>query len=290
MNTQQMTRGAMTVAIYGALLFLNQQTAFAVESFANWIFIFPVLILTAMDGIKSGLIAGIGMALITFFFGGFTTWFYSWFSIITGWVYGIGINKQWKHSVNFMICFLITMVSYVLMAVLWASIFDMDMSQDYQELLQIVPWLDLKAYVAASLVLMSFLQAMCVHMVALLICLKMKIKIRPLQSFREIKSYPRIGYVSILIWGFFLFGQSMLKSMEGIQTILQICWFIDCIVLDFYGVLVIMDFGILRNFRKITFIAVFGAFIPIIQFIWMFLGECECLFSLRKRMSKRIEI
>lgn len=290
MNTKQITRGAMSVAIYGALLFLNQQTALAIESLANWIFIFPVLILTAMDGIKSGFIAGIAMAFITLLFGGFTTWFYSWFSILTGWVYGIGIHKQWKHTLNFAICFAITLVSMVMMALLWAGIFDMDMTQDYNQLVQLVPWLDLKAYVAFSLVLMSFLQAMCVHMVALLTCIKMKIKMRPLQSFRQIKSYPWIGYVSILIWVLFFFGRNMLKFSEEVQTIIQICWFIDCIVLDFYGVLVIMEFGILRNFRKISFIAVFGAFLPIVSFIWILLGECECLFSLREKISMRMRV
>ena len=45
-KTKQITTGAMVCAIYGALLFLNQQSALMIESSASWIFAFPVLIYT----------------------------------------------------------------------------------------------------------------------------------------------------------------------------------------------------------------------------------------------------
>ena len=40
-KTKQITKGAMVCAIYGALLFLNQQSALMIESSASWIFCFP---------------------------------------------------------------------------------------------------------------------------------------------------------------------------------------------------------------------------------------------------------
>ena len=52
-KTKQITKGAMVCAIYGALLFLNQQSALMIESSASWIFAFPVLIYTAMNGVKT---------------------------------------------------------------------------------------------------------------------------------------------------------------------------------------------------------------------------------------------
>ena len=65
-----------------------------IEASASWLFVFPVLIYTAMSGPKSGAIVGVAMALMTFLLGGFTTWFYSWTSLITGYVYGLGLFYQ----------------------------------------------------------------------------------------------------------------------------------------------------------------------------------------------------
>lgn len=45
---------------------LNQQTGLMIEASASWLFVFPVLIYTAMSGPKSGAIVGIAMALMTF--------------------------------------------------------------------------------------------------------------------------------------------------------------------------------------------------------------------------------
>ena len=53
-KTKQITKGAMVCAIYGALLFLNQQSALMIESSASWNFAFPLLIYTAMNGLKMG--------------------------------------------------------------------------------------------------------------------------------------------------------------------------------------------------------------------------------------------
>lgn len=83
-KTKQITKGAMVCAIYGALLFLNQQSALMIESSASWIFAFPVLIYTAMSGVKMGALVTVCMGLMTMFFGGFTTWFYSWTSLLIG--------------------------------------------------------------------------------------------------------------------------------------------------------------------------------------------------------------
>ena len=87
MNTKQITRGAMMCAIYGLLLFLNQQTALTIETSANWLFAFPVLSYTSMYGNYGGGIVSIAMILMTFLFGGFTAWFYSCTAILIGYLY-----------------------------------------------------------------------------------------------------------------------------------------------------------------------------------------------------------
>ena len=67
MNTKELTRGAMMCAIYGALLFINQQTALSIETIVPWIFVFPILIYTVNSNIKMSALVAIAMGLLTVF-------------------------------------------------------------------------------------------------------------------------------------------------------------------------------------------------------------------------------
>ena len=78
METKHITRGAMATALYAILLLLNQQTALTIELSAPWLFAFPILIYTAMHGRSISGVVAISMALMTFLFVSFTTWFYLW--------------------------------------------------------------------------------------------------------------------------------------------------------------------------------------------------------------------
>ena len=122
-KTKQITTGAMVCAIYGALLFLNQQSALMIESSASWIFAFPVLIYTVMSGVKMGALVTICMGLMTMFFGGFTTWFYSWTSLLIGFIYGAGVFKHAKNMTNFIICFILSIIANLCIILLWSTLF-----------------------------------------------------------------------------------------------------------------------------------------------------------------------
>ena len=142
MKTNQITRGAMVCAIYGVLLFLNQQTGLMIEASASWLFVFPVLIYTAMSGPKSGAIVGVAMALMTFLLGGFTTWFYSWTSLITGYVYGLGLFYQWRNMTNFLICLVFSVLSNVCTVVVWSYLFGYDLVSEFESFRAIIPFID----------------------------------------------------------------------------------------------------------------------------------------------------
>lgn len=282
MNTQQLTRGAMTCAIYGVLLFLNQQTGMTIETSASWIFIFPILIYTAMYGAKTSSLVAIAMALMTFLFGGFTTWFYSWSAILMGYVYGSGIYKKFKNITNFILLFIFSLISTVMMVYLWAGIFGMDMSEDFQWVTQYISFIRWDAFVFMVVLLMAVMQAICVHLVAIMFCQRLNIEMIPLHGLNEIRSPRWIGVASIFVWLAFFLGQNVIELSTEVQSFLQILWFVDCIVLDFYGVIYFMTLVLKNKQRKRAPLAILGAFIPIVQMLWILSGEMDCLLQIRK--------
>ncbi|MBB5182406.1 DUF2232 domain-containing protein [Catenisphaera adipataccumulans] len=287
MNTQQLTRGAMVCAIYGLLLFLNQQTGLMIESSASWLFVLPILVYTAMYGAKVAGIAALAMCLMTFLFGGFTTWFYSWLSILSGYVYGSGVFRRQKNSVNFLLVFLISFVSTILMVYLWAAVFDLDLMSDFKMIVQYFPSVRWDAFVLAVVVAMALLEALCIHLVGILLCTRLRIAMRPLNGIDSIESPRWVGIVSLVIWLVYFFGQSMVKLSPEWQTAVQAALFLDAMALDFYGVVYFMTLTVRKGSRKRAPLAILGAFIPVLQILWILSGEMDCLLQIRKNYLKQ---
>ncbi len=291
MNTKQLTRGAMCCAIYGALLFLNQQTGLMIETSASWIFLFPILIYTALYNYRVASIVAIAMGLMTFMFGGFTTWFYSWFAIIAGYAYGIGLYHKQKNWINFVGLTILCILSNALMTLLWANIFGMDMHQDFQAFSTYVPFIRFDVFVIVVIVMLSVLEALSVHLVALMICTRMHMPIRPIQPISDIPSPRWVGIVSIGIWIAFLFTHNQTNLSSWVQTVIQCAWIFDCMVLDFYGVVYYMTLVSKHNQRKRAPWAILGAFIPVLQIMWILSGEFDCLFQIRKNhLDMRVKL
>ena len=214
MKTNQITRGAMVCAIYGVLLFLNQQTGLMIEASASWLFVFPVLIYTAMSGPKSGAIVGVAMALMTFLLGGFTTWFYSWTSLITGYVYGLGLFYQWRNMTNFLICLVFSVLSNVCTVVVWSYLFGYDLVSEFESFRAIIPFIDIGVFIILFVAFLSLLQALCIHLVSLMICIRMHLPYRPLHQFPTKKLKSSRNRITIRSWGIFIFISNVSRMFK----------------------------------------------------------------------------
>ncbi|MBP3853662.1 MAG: hypothetical protein J6D18_03745, partial [Erysipelotrichaceae bacterium] len=262
METRQITRGAMVCAIYAILLLVNQQTALTVELSAPWIFSFPILIYTAMTGTSICLIVAFSMVLITFLFGSFTTWFYSWMSILIGLVYGFGVFHKWKHMTNFLLAFLFSLIGNALIIYLWAGLFGYDLHRDMEWIMGMFPWIRLQTLFILYVFVAAMLHALPIHIIALRICMSMKIELRPMQSPVQMESPRWFGIVSLVIWGLFFFSQSMVNLNEGAQVVIQVLMLLDLLVLDYLGVIYFLSLCLIHKQRKGIPFSIIGAWIP----------------------------
>lgn len=281
MKTKELTRGAMVCAIYGFLLFLNQQTALSIETTMNWIFAFPALIYTSIYGLNMGGIVSLAMALMTFLFGGFTTWFYSWTAILIGYIYGIGVKKRFKHTTNFTICAILSILCSALIIYLWAGIFGYNLASEFSSILAFVPGIHLRVLIFIFVLLLGVLQAFCIHMIALMVNIRMHIEMRPLGNVSDFPSPRWVGWLSLVLLPVCFIAQTALNS--DWKDLFQVVAMIDLMVLDFFGALYFVKRSIDRQQRKGTFFAIMGSFIPFVQLIWVLAGLADCLFQLRKK-------
>ncbi len=285
-KTRQITRGAMVCAIYGVMLLVNQQFALALEESMSWLFAFPILIYAAQNPVAIAGVCALAMALESFLFGGFTTWFYSWTSILIGLCYGIGVYKRWSNGLKLGVTFVLSCVSYGLIFAVWAGIFGLDLQEDFAWIQRWLPFVDWRVFVGAVVFLLSLLQTVCIHLLAVMVCIRMKIWIPPIRKVAQIRPKRWIGFVTIVLLALFSMSQSMVKCSSEIQDIVMMATFIDLCVLDYYGIVYMMDRCIRHNKRSLTFFAILGGFVPGLNLIWIVLGELDCLIGLRKDRGK----
>jgi hypothetical protein len=284
MKTRQLTQGAMATALFGLLLLVNQQTSLTIETSMSWIFVFPILVFTAMYGPKVSGAAAIAMGLMSFLFGGFTTWFYSWISIAMGYLYGTGVYYQWPSFQRLAATFLVSLVSNFCVLFLMAAVFGIDYAEDMQLLQTYAPYLHLSTYIAVLVVFSAILETAVIHMLAILVLKRLKIKTVPMKNILQMQPSRLVGILSLVLWiGAFAIFANGLDMDSNAGNILFVLLILDCFILLYYGVLWFFYLAVRTQKRLLAMISVLGAFIPGLNLVWMLVGELDALFGLRVR-------
>lgn len=277
MTTHDMTRGAMVCALYAILLLINQQTALMLENSLTWIFIFPIYLYAAQAPAAISCCVAAAMALESFLFGGFTTWFYSWTSIATGLAGGIALHKQAPSSWRLLIMFVIQFIGTMLILFLWAGIFDMDLTEDFAMIKAWIPWLDPWVFTVLFAAVMAFTMALCVHVVGAAACRKLNIPTRPLTPVSRIKGHRAVAWAFLVTLAlFFLFPDMVLWKIE-VRNLLILALVPELVYLDYYGAICVLRRLIGTNKRFLVFFVIMGTIIPGVQMILAAIGLLHAL-------------
>lgn len=272
MQTKDITRGALICALYGLLLLLNQQTGAWIETTFSWVGVFPIFIYTMQTNPKAGFFGLVAMILMTPFFGGFTTWFTFWTFLIIGYLYAIGMKKQISHMKNFIGLLIASWSQNALMILFWSSLFGFDLHQDFAMIQTFLPWIDFFVFTIMVIGFLALLQSLCIHLLAILLMTRLRIPMRPLTPIYQTHASRSFSIASILMCIIFFFSQNVLECSQGIIDFIQIIYFIDIVILIYYGVLYGLRFCIQKQRRKWTFFVILAAFIPGVQLIYAGLG------------------
>lgn len=287
-ETKKLTQGAMMVAILGAILFFNRQTAGIFEVDFYWLLSLPILIYTAKTDLKYGLLVFISSLFVALMISTPQTLFYLFSAEIIGLFYGYGVQQNWDNRRLLIMTSLFTFISLLISMYVLASFFGFDVQATRNELLSMIEnalvflekyHLTLALPVSLHLVvycldILSFLviallQSICTHLMAILVLHKLQIKtakVKPLSQF----ILPRfLGFLTILVWVFVLWAdvESMNEKLQFVIVLLFMCNFILTLT---YGIMVVRD--LMHRFKWLWIL-----YIPIFWNIVVLLGAIDSL-------------
>ena len=230
-QTRKLTEGAMMVALVGLMLFVNLQLGGMPEALMYWILTFPILIYTAKYGIRNGLIAAFSTTLLSFMISSPTTIFYLFSCNVCGLFYGEGIRKKWKNGVLYMGTAVFTFLSYLVTTFFLASLFGYDPKEDIEMISQLLSLfhigqdLDLAKLtgmiILVSTILLSAMQALCIHLFAHVLLMRLHIETRKIKTIFEIHLPSYAGLLIFFIWVLY-FMRNVIKLNQEVLGILLI--------------------------------------------------------------------
>ncbi len=271
-TTRDVTRGAMAAAIYALLLFLNQQTALGVETAIPWLFIFPIYLYAAASPFQASFTCALAMILETFLFGGFTTWFYSWTGILSGFLAGAAIRKGASGQVRLAILFVCQFAGNLLTTLVWAGLFDMDLTEDFALIQKYLPWLDMRIFILIFAGVLAAMTAVCVHLVGAALLQRLNIPCPPITPVSRIRPHRSMVWLSAAALVLFaVCGNVVLWSEEARNWLLlpAIC---AMMYLDYLGCVRFLQKCVATGHRSWAPVAVIGAFVPGLQLLWVIQG------------------
>ncbi len=261
-DTRKITEGAMMVAIVGLLLFINRQLAGMLEYAMYWFLAFPILIYTVRYGIKAAMLPALSMLLLSVLLGMPTTIFYLASALISGMGYGYGVIHRWQNRRLLLFTGVITIVSYFITMVLFASLFGYDIQEDILFAEKMAQQLHIgnidvvQLALTASIILSvttAVLQTICIHLFAVILLRRLKIQQFPMKTVFDCALPKWVGYISICIW--LLFSLRNVLKLEGnLSVVIISAYFIDLILLCGECILDIISITIVMRKRIIGII------------------------------------
>ena len=255
-KTQELTYGAMIVAIFGVLLLVNRQTGGFFEGFFMFVFPIPMVAFSARYGWKDSLPVFVCTVLIAFLFGTFTAIFYAISMSFIGMVYGSCIKAEKDMNRTLLLVLFLSAAAELICSVALASLSGIDINADIMAMQEGMNQMFAQAGVSVAEGIFSYdylrriyiismgvlgaAEGLIVYYLSLAILRKLRYPIRkpqPLTSY-----YPsRIsGYIALALVGVYIITMTKPFENEIAQNVLQSAGICGVIYLVFFGYIALL--------------------------------------------------
>ena len=255
-KTQELTYGAMIVAIFGVLLLVNRQTGGFFEGFFMFVFPIPMVAFSARYGWKDSLPVFVCTVLIAFLFGTFTAIFYAISMSFIGMVYGSCIKAEKDMNRTLLLVLFLSAAAELICSVALASLSGIDINADIMAMQEGMNQMCAQAGVSVAEGILSYdylrriyiismgvlgaAEGLIVYYLSLAILRKLRYPIRkpqPLTSY-----YPsRIsGYIALALVGVYIITMTKPFENEIAQNVLQSAGICGVIYLVFFGYIALL--------------------------------------------------
>jgi len=293
-KTKKLTQGAMMLAILGALIIIDRVTAFLFTELVVLIAPIIIILYSAMQSFKDGLLLSIGVLIISFILGNFqmTYLIYIPVGIVTALVYSYGVLRSYnKSTLVFISCatYIVgeLIASYVvyplfgfpisqmitefkvamnevegITGVNYASTFN-SMGLDFDNIIIILYFI--------AIIFTGAMEGFLIHILVIFLLKRFKIKDLGRFNIWDIKPSKALSYISFLSMFYILFRDRI--TNQTLTYVLFTMAIIGFMILIYYGYLFVTLYGVIvlkKNIGGLFIIASF--FIPFLLFALMIMG------------------
>ena len=254
-ETHKITEGAMIVAMIGAFLTVDRQMASMLSSQLNWLLSIPMIIYAARCEWKYSWMVFFATIIVSLMISPPQTIFYLFSALVLGIVYGEGLRLKWNQNKLLLWTIACTFISYLFSMYIFAGFFGYDLAATRNEFIEMLENTEIFKNIVvffidahtlfnildiASFLLIVIMESLCVHMLAHLIFIKLKMDVERIKIDLNFK-YPRFLAVGGIISNLLFFGMRYIQVSETVKFILAFFYLTLFIVNLIYGMIVIVS-------------------------------------------------
>ena len=255
-KTQELTYGAMIVAIFGVLLLINRQTGGFLEGIFMFLFPIPKVAFSAKYGWKDSLPVFVCTVLLSFLFGTFTAIFYAIAESFIGMVYGSCIKAERDMNRTLVLVVALSAVAELLCSVALASLFGIDINQDIMAMQEgmnqafeqagmdtatgILSYDYLRRMYVISMGFMGAMQGLIVYYLSLVILRKLRYPIKKPQPLTQYYPSKISGFIAAFLVFVYIYSFAKPFANPTVQDIAQSAGICGVIYLIFFGYIALL--------------------------------------------------
>ena len=255
-KTQELTYGAMIVAIFGVLLLINRQTGGFLEGIFMFIFPIPMVAFSAKYGWKDSLPVFVCTVLLSFLFGTFTAIFYAIAESFIGMVYGSCIKAERDMNRTLVLVVALSAIAELLCSVALASLFGIDINQDIMAMQEgmnqafeqagidtatgILSYDYLRRMYVISMGFMGAMQGLIVYYLSLVILRKLRYPIKKPQPLTQYYPSRISGFIAAFLVFVYIYSFAKPFANPTVQDIAQSAGICGVIYLIFFGYIALL--------------------------------------------------
>lgn len=273
-QVRKLTEGAMMCALFGAVLMLDRQLAGMFEMYYLFVLPIPIALYGAKYGFKNCLVAAVSILFLTLMIASPTGIFFALMSVTVGTAYGALVHKKAKNGVLIIVTMLLTIVTEILSCLVLASFFGYSIVEEAalikdaldmymgDAINSVVMNLDkfIMMIIVMSIVLTGVLEGFLVHLLSNALLKRMKIDVHPFKPLSQWTMPRWAGFVCLAGYLLFVFS-NRLPVDENVQLVIMAVGMIGMGILDVYGYVACLVWGMVKYKKNISFMLILTCFL-----------------------------
>lgn len=271
-KSHQITRGAMSIALFALLVLANQQFSLMIETYLPWLFALPIYVYVAKEPLKASWCVLLSMAICLLIFSWLTTWILAGSFLITGFLLGLMTRQAISRVIALLLTFCLLVGVNFLSTVVLSALFGYDLQGQLKELQQLVPWFRPAFALTLVILLTSAMEVLVTYLSALVLGLRLGIPMPKMGDIWQLQA-PVWAFwltlISVILTAIYIkMGQGPILIQEGMILV----WLIGMVGLDYWGVIVLGRWLSIRDQMQYFGLIVMAAFILPINIFWILIG------------------